>query len=121
MAIFAILNFLLGAVLGHRFKIQVLLPTIVVSAIVAIGIGIARADDAWLIGLTVTLASVCLQIGYLCGTVTSAPAVASRAEQIRDHKFGVQIALGHAKSISTDPYENVGIRSVVGDGHQVRH
>jgi len=72
MAIFAILSFLLGAVLGHRFKVLILAPTLVVTAVVAIGVGIARAEDARLIVLTVTLVSACLQIGYFCGALTVA-------------------------------------------------
>jgi hypothetical protein len=87
MANFAILSFLIGAVLGHRFKVLVLVPTIVVGAAVAIGFGIARGDDVWLIGLTVTLVSVCLQIGYLCGAVIVSLVIASRATRIRDQKF----------------------------------
>jgi hypothetical protein len=87
MAIFAILSFLLGAVLGHRFKVLVLVPTIVVGAAVAIFIGIARADDVWLISLTVILVIVGLQIGYLCGTILFSLAVAARATRLRDRKF----------------------------------
>lgn len=86
MTIFAILSFLLGAVLGHRFKVLVLCPTIVVGAAVAVAVGIARAEDVWLIVLTVILISVCLQIGYLCGTAVVSLAVASRATRIKDRK-----------------------------------
>ncbi len=69
MAIYAILSLLLGAMLGHRFKVLILAPAIAVAAGVTIAIGIARAEDVWLIGLTVILVTVCLQIGYLCGTI----------------------------------------------------
>jgi len=83
MTIFAILSFLLGAVLGHRFKVMILAPAIIIGAAVVITFGIAQAEDAWLIGLTVILVGVCLQNGYLCGTVMVVLAVASRA-RIRD-------------------------------------
>ena len=84
MAIFAILSFLFGAMLGHRFTVLVLVPTIVVATAVAIGFGISRGDDLWLIGLTVSLVSVCLQIGYLCGAVIVSLVVASRVTRIRN-------------------------------------
>ncbi len=93
MAIFAILSFLLGAVLGHRFKILILVPTIAVGAVVAITVGIARADDVWLIGLSVILISVCLQIGYLCGAVIFSLVAAARATRIRDRGFTFKQAL----------------------------
>jgi hypothetical protein len=93
MAIFAISSFLLGAVLGHRFKVLILVPTIFVGTAVAIGFGIARGDDVWLIGLTVTLASVCLQFGYLCGAVIVSLVVDSRATRIRDRKFAFKQAV----------------------------
>ena len=87
MTILAILSFLLGAVLGHRFKVLVLVPAVAVGAAVAIAVGNAQAEGVWLIGLTVTLVSVCLQIGYLCGTVMVSLAVASRATRIKDRMF----------------------------------
>jgi hypothetical protein len=92
MAVLAVLSFLLGAMLG-RYKVLVLVPTIVVGAALAIAVGIARADDVWLIGLTVTLASVCLQFGYLCGAVIVSLIVYSRATRIRDRKFMFKQAL----------------------------
>ncbi len=87
MATFAIFSFLLGAVLGHRFKVLVLVPTIVAGAAVAFAIGIARADDAWLIGLTVLLDTVCLQIGYLCGAIIFSLLSAARVARITGWKF----------------------------------
>jgi hypothetical protein len=79
MAIFAILSFVLGAMLAHRFKVLVLAPGIGVGAIVAIAIGIARAQDVWLIVVTVMLFSISLQVGYLCGAVVHSLMIGSRA------------------------------------------
>jgi len=92
MAVLAVLSLLLGAMLG-RYKVLVLVPTIIVGAALAIAVGIARADDVWLIGLTVTLVSVCLQFGYLCGAVIVSLMVHSRATRIRDRKFMFKQAL----------------------------
>jgi len=76
MAILAALSFLFGAMLG-RYKVLVLVPTIVIGGAAMIGVGIARADDVWAIGLTVALISVCLQIGYLCGATIFSLVVAA--------------------------------------------
>ena len=87
MATFAILSFLLGAVLGHRFKVLVLVPAIAIGVVVTIGLGIARADDVWLIGLTGALISVSIQIGYLFGAAIFALVVTARATRIRGRTF----------------------------------
>jgi hypothetical protein len=87
MAIYAILSLLLGAMLGHRFKVLILAPAIAVAAGVTIAIGIARVEDVWLIGLTVILVTVCLQIEYLCGTIMFSLVATPRATRIRERKF----------------------------------
>jgi hypothetical protein len=83
MTIFAILSFVLGAMLAHRFKVLVLAPGIGVGTIVAIAIGIARAQDVWLIVITVMLFSISLQVGYLCGAVAHSLTVATRARPLK--------------------------------------
>jgi hypothetical protein len=83
MAIFAILSFVLGAMLAHRFKVLVLAPSIVVGAIVAIAIGIAQAERAWLVTVAVILFSVSLQIGYICGAVMRSLMIDSSALPLR--------------------------------------
>jgi uncharacterized membrane protein len=82
MAIFAILCFLLGAVLGQRFKVLILAPSIAFGAVVAIAVGIGRAEDVWGIVLTVILVSASLEIGYLSGTIINSLMIAERAKQI---------------------------------------
>ena len=86
MAIFAILCFLLGAVLGQRLRVLALGPSIAVGMVVAIAIGLIRAEDAWLIVVTAFLVGVCLQIGYLCGAVMESLTIASRTTSIRSRK-----------------------------------
>ncbi len=101
MTIVAILSLLLGAVLGHRFKVFVLVPTVAIGSAVAIGVGFAEAVDVWLIVLTVTLAVVCLQIGYLCGAILVSLAVASRATRIKARKV-IFKQVGHGRSHRID-------------------
>lgn len=69
MLIFAMAALLLGAVLGLRFKVLILLP----AAVVAVAIMIA-ADLIERIGLSVTVVDVVLvlaglQMGYLAGAI----------------------------------------------------
>jgi hypothetical protein len=82
MLIFAILFFLLGAVLGQRFKVLILAPSIAFSAAVAIAVGIGRAEDAWGITLTVIVVSASLEVGYLSGTIINSLLIAEGAAQI---------------------------------------
>lgn len=82
MTIFAILCFLLGAVLGQRFKVLILGPSVAFGAVVVIALGIGRAEDVWEIVLTVILVSASLQIGYLSGTLINSLTIAERATQI---------------------------------------
>jgi hypothetical protein len=82
MAIFAILCFLLGAVLGQRFKVLVLGPSIAFGVVVAIAVGIGRAEDVWGIVLTVILVSASIEIGYLSGTIINSLIIAEQTTQI---------------------------------------
>jgi hypothetical protein len=71
--------FLIGAVLGMRFKFLILVPAIG-SALTAIFVGsVTRGDSAAMILVTAVVASSCLQIGYLGGVVTHHTAVLARA------------------------------------------
>ncbi len=60
-----ILSFVLGAVLGLRFKVFVLLPAILSGLVVCVGVGIARAADFWPMVLTMIIDSAAFQLGYL--------------------------------------------------------
>lgn len=89
MAIYAVLSFLLGAMLGHRLKVLILAPATAVAAAVAIEVGTARAESVWLIGISVVLVTVCLQIGYFCGLIIFALLAAARAMRmlVRETNF----------------------------------
>jgi hypothetical protein len=58
-----------GATLGLRFKVFVLVPAIAISSITGLGMGIGRGDSIWssLIGVSSVVAA--LQIGYIAGTI----------------------------------------------------
>jgi hypothetical protein len=60
--------FVVGAVLGQRFKVFVLLPATSLAFICTIVAGITRAQDVWSIAIAAVGATIALQIGYLIET-----------------------------------------------------
>jgi hypothetical protein len=70
MSVPIFLAFLIGAVLGMKFKVLILIPAIGFALIVILAAGIARSDSISAILIAAALASSCLQIGYLCGAAT---------------------------------------------------
>jgi hypothetical protein len=82
----AIFTFLVGAVLGQRFTVLVLVPAILVTLGVAIGLGIARAQAPGTIVLVTIAAITCLQIGYLFGLAIRR-LIRGRASRLRSASF----------------------------------
>jgi hypothetical protein len=76
-----IVSFLVGMVLGQRFKVLILLPAIALALIAVVGGGIARAEQVWSIALIAVGVIVALQIGYLIGTGIRALIVGARASR----------------------------------------
>jgi hypothetical protein len=81
MMTFATISLLVGMVLGQRFKVLVLMPTIAIALILVIGVGVARADTVWWIVLMAVAAATSLQIGYLVGIGIRHALVAARASR----------------------------------------
>ena len=74
----------IGAALGVRFKVLVLVPAIGLAFIAILAGGVARGDSVSTILIAIVLASSCLQIGYLCGILVRygiAPASAEGAHR----------------------------------------
>jgi hypothetical protein len=59
---------LIGATLGLRFKVFVLLPATFLSLLVILSAGIAHGDSYWSVLLSATFVIAALQIGYLAGS-----------------------------------------------------
>jgi hypothetical protein len=70
MLMLVLSTLLIGAVLGRRFKVFVLIPTIGLAFIAIAAAAAARGDSAFAFLITAALASGCLQVGYLCGALT---------------------------------------------------
>ena len=56
----------IGAALGVRFKVLILIPAIGLAFMAIVAGGVARGDSALAILIAAVLASSGLQIGYLC-------------------------------------------------------
>jgi hypothetical protein len=57
----------IGGILGFRYKIPVLFPAIILTAMGTGSIEIAQRQDAWSSALTIIAAMIAIQIGYLGG------------------------------------------------------
>ncbi len=69
MTMFAITAVLIGAALGQRFKVLILVPAIVITSAAILGFGMAQNSNLWSILLVMALTITALQMGYLGGAV----------------------------------------------------
>jgi hypothetical protein len=82
MAEFLIFSFLVGAVVGQRFRVLVILPLTLAMGLVAIPVGLI-AQISFLEGLKdLALSAVALQGGYLFGSFARFWLAASRASRV---------------------------------------
>ena len=65
MLMLSLICLLFGAVLGQRFKVQILMPAMALT--IAAAAGLAHASTFWQILGAVFVATTDLQIGYLAG------------------------------------------------------
>jgi hypothetical protein len=75
---------LIGATLGFRFTVLILVPAIGFAVLGVAGIGIARGDQGNEMIITMILIAAVLQIGYLLGAVARAIVVFSMAPREAD-------------------------------------
>jgi len=84
----AIISLLVGMLLAQRSKVLVLAPVILLTLLLAIGAGIARADTAWAVWLTAAVTIVGLQIGYLLAIGIGHLIAVTRASRLREASLG---------------------------------
>jgi hypothetical protein len=87
MLTFVLISLLVGLVLGHRFKVLVLLPAIAIAMLAMVVAQIAGADR-WPTTLTAAAAVVVLQLGYLAGYGVRRLIAAARASRQRAFSVG---------------------------------
>jgi hypothetical protein len=63
----AIIGVVVGAVLGLRYNVLVLVPAVMFAMLFAAIVGVARADSFWSIVLMTAALAVAVQLGYLAG------------------------------------------------------
>lgn len=93
MTIPIIISVLAGMAIGLRFKVLMVLPAMLVTALSTGAITIAQGEHLWSILLAIVLSAIGVQIGYLCGTFAysireahapdTAPASTASAEAYR--------------------------------------
>lgn len=65
----SIVSLLVGAVLGLRFKIAVLVPAIAIVFVISIVAGLVQGYTGWSIVLMAAAGSASLQVGFIMGLV----------------------------------------------------
>lgn len=70
MMILSMISLLVGAALGQRFKVMVLMPATAIVLVLAAVAGITQGQTAWSIVLMAAAAATSMQMGYLIGIGT---------------------------------------------------
>jgi hypothetical protein len=83
MMILFLMGVLVGAVLGVRFKVLVLVPAICAALPVVVVAEIARGEGIWGLALATIVVASSLQIGYILGNVVWFVTGAARATNHR--------------------------------------
>lgn len=95
MATCALLMFLIGTVLGLRFKVLVLVPAIAGLAPIAVAIATHRVQGvASVIGVSAATIA-CLQVGYLAGIALCYSAAGVPLSSRRHHSSSASQAFRH--------------------------
>src|SRR5258708_38600488 len=83
MALGIVTIFLAGAALGLRFKVMILVPALILTALFAAIVGLKRGDQFWSIAAAMILLGTAIQVGYLAGILFRAKIAWVRAQRIR--------------------------------------
>ena len=79
----AIIGLLIGAAIGARFNVVVVIPAIGLALLGTAGAGIVHGDPIGSVGLTMVLIATTLQLGYLAGVVLRAVLLSVRMSNAR--------------------------------------
>jgi membrane protein DedA with SNARE-associated domain len=67
MILLSTVSLLVGAALGQRFTVMVLMPATLIVLVLAIGTGVSQAHTAWWIVVMSAASATSMQMGYLIG------------------------------------------------------
>ena len=59
---------LIGAALGIRYNVFILVPCTLISAFASVAFSVAHGETLWIVFVSLILTTMSLQIGYLVGT-----------------------------------------------------
>jgi len=79
--VFAATVFLIGATLGLRFKVFILIVPIIIGLVAIVGVGIASGNGVGFILFVAFLGLTALQMGYVAGAVIGCFALKPRAPE----------------------------------------
>jgi hypothetical protein len=83
MILLAIVSILVGALLGLRFRVFILVPAITFALALVIGVGVAREAGIWWIALEMVVVATALQLGYLGGSAFAATRATHSGEELQ--------------------------------------
>lgn len=78
---FTITAAIMGAFLGLRFKVLILIPAIAVSSAAVVYAGLSYGSSAGSILLAIFLTAAAMQLGYFAGTIIGSHLASSRNER----------------------------------------
>jgi hypothetical protein len=99
MVTFTIVSVLLGALLGTRFRVSILLPVVLLAVAIVAAVGLARESSAWRILLEIIVVMTALELGYLGGSLGARFWSASRKSP---GALGEDQSNGHPASIENE-------------------
>jgi len=62
-----VVGVLAGIALGLRYKVLILVPAVTCAMVIAVAVGLVRADHFWPIVLAMVALAVAIQFGYFVG------------------------------------------------------
>ena len=71
MTMLTIVSVLVGALLGIRFKVFILLPAVLLAVAVVTAVGLSRESGVWWIALEIVVIMTALELGYLGGSLAA--------------------------------------------------
>jgi hypothetical protein len=69
MITLTIASVLVGALLGMRFRVFILVPAVLLGVAIVTGVGIARESGIWWVAFEIVVITTALEVGYLGGSV----------------------------------------------------
>ena len=96
---------LLGAVLGQRFKVLILLPAMLPTVTFATIVVALQGATVWQIVATAFLAGTSLQIGYLAGIGIRHLTIVERASRLGAHRLAVSTSPRTARQLADKNHE----------------